>query len=163
MSDVDLENAERAALFEGPWKAGELTFRPFTAASPEHMAALGIEGAMAGLTPDAGDMAWLKVILGIAWTLCAPLEEVNDLAFEAAEATTEEERAAVRKEFRRLILEFQSTLDREALTKVVTRVTEMFQRNAALEFDLIESKDGKSGGKKEQPPKNSPGRGRRRS
>lgn len=147
--------ARNASMLEGPFQVEDLKFRPFTAASPDHLEALGIADALQQLTEageeGANDNAWLNAILGVAWTLHAPLDEINDLCFAIAEADTEEERAELRKGYRRTLMDFKSRLSVEGVEKVAKHINRIFTRNFDLEFETEERDSGLGGGEKKSP------------
>lgn len=149
MSDK-LESARRAGMFEGKFAVGDLVFRPFTVATPEHLKSLGIADKLE--SKDDQDM--LDAMLGIAWTLHAPLDEVNGLCFEIEEAATEEDKGRYRKAFRRKLLEFKSRLEFKQLEEIVQKVNGIFERHIALQFDTV-PRSSAAGEASEVPPGNS--------
>jgi len=147
--------ARNASMLERPFQVEDLEFRPFTAATPVHIEALGIADALQQLTEageeGANDTAWLNAILGVAWTLHAPLDEINDLCFAIEEADSEEERAELRKGYRRTLMDFKSRLSVEGVEKVAGHINRIFTRHLDLEFETEERDSELGGGEKKSP------------
>jgi len=146
--------ARNASMLEGPFSIGDLEFRAFSAITPVHVAALGIDEELQALA-DAGDETddgWLRAIFGVAWTLHAPLDVINDLCFEIEEADSDEEREALRKEYRRQLYDFRAGLSLEAVEELAGHINRIFTRHMALEFETEERDKGNAvDGEKKSP------------
>lgn len=125
------DTASRAAFYEGEFTLEDLKFRPFTAATKLHLESLGIGE---DLPEEDDDDAWAEMIIAMAWTQWAPLEEVNDLCFNIDEAESDEERQRHLKDYRRRLLTFKSQLTADIMIELAKRMTAILSNQQNLSY-----------------------------
>ena len=102
------------------------------------------------MKPPKSDADFVNLIFGWAWTLWAPIDDVNQLCLDFEYAENAKEKKALEKRFRAKILAFKSELsfaDQGTLTKNLIRV---LGNLGDLDFDVVDRTDSEG----DQPPGN---------
>ncbi|MEM7696922.1 MAG: hypothetical protein AAF236_00795 [Verrucomicrobiota bacterium] len=150
--DSDHEKASRAAFYTDGFSIDDLEFRPFSLATYDHVQSFGIQALLGQGEAVEDERTFLFQIIALAWALFEDPAVVDELALDLDFAEDEDERREFEKDLRRRVLALKGRLTLEALPKLVSKIREMCEQIAAVDFEVKEKPNDAD---EESPPGNS--------